>query len=95
MIPLMSPSEIEADALVRAYLDGRTLPKILHGAVVWVAETRLTKGRAPVLDANLRANIDHQASGPLPPGTPAFAAAIAKPRVCALLRRDPNRARGS
>ncbi|MET3376455.1 hypothetical protein ABIC89_005534 [Variovorax boronicumulans] len=43
MTPLMSPSEIEADALVRAYLDGRLLPRILHGAVVWVAETRLTR----------------------------------------------------
>lgn len=86
MTPLMSPPEIEADALVRAYLDGRLLPKILHGAVVWVAETRLTKGKVPVLDANLRANIDHQAIEAQPPGMVRSDATTAKPRVCALLR---------
>lgn len=69
MTPLMSPSEIEADALVRAYLDGRLLPRILHGAAVWVAETRLTKGKRPVLDSNLRASIDLQATEPPRPGT--------------------------
>jgi hypothetical protein len=54
MAPLMSPSEMAADVLVRAYLHGCTLPKILHGAVVWVAETRLSSGKLPVLDATLR-----------------------------------------
>lgn len=86
MTPLMSPSEIEADALVRAYLDGRLLPRILHGAVVWVAETRLTRGKVPVLDANLRANIDHQAIEAPPPATLCSATTAARPRVCALLR---------
>jgi len=66
MTPLMSPSELAADVLVRAYLHGRTLPKILHGAVVWVAETRLSSGKLPVLDATLCADIDSQATAPLP-----------------------------
>ncbi len=65
--PLMSSSEVAADALVRAYLHGRTLPKILHGAVVWVAETRLSSGKLPVLDATLCADIDSQAIAPPPP----------------------------
>lgn len=66
MTPLMSPSELAADVLVRAYLHGRTLPKILHGAVVWVAETRLSSGKRPVLDATLCADIDSQAIAPSP-----------------------------
>ncbi|MGJ7528485.1 hypothetical protein [Variovorax sp. GB1P17] len=68
MTPLMSPSELAADVLVRAYLHGRTLPKILHGAVVWVAETRLSSGKHPVLDATLCADIDNQALPPSQPG---------------------------
>lgn len=70
MAPLMSPSEMAADVLVRAYLHGRTLPKILHGAVVWVAETRLSSGKLPVLNATLCADIDNQAIAP-PPHDPA------------------------
>lgn len=66
MAPLTSPSELAADALVRAYLHGRELPKILHGAVVWVAETRLTSGKLPVLDATLCADIDNHAIAPAP-----------------------------
>jgi hypothetical protein len=38
----------------------------LHGAVVWVAETRLSSGKLPVLDATLCADIDSQATAPLP-----------------------------
>lgn len=64
MTPLMSPSELAADVLVRAYLHGRTLPKIMHGAVVWVAESRLSGGKRPVLDATLCADIDSQAVAP-------------------------------
>ncbi|QNK69678.1 hypothetical protein [Variovorax sp. PAMC26660] len=75
MTPLMSPSEFAADALVRAYLHGRTLPKILHGAVVWVAETRLRSGKRPVLDATLCADIDSQAIAPRHPA-PLFAATV-------------------
>jgi hypothetical protein len=60
----MSPSELAADVLVRAYLHGRTLPKIMHSAVVWVAESRLSSGKRPVLDATLCADIDSQAVAP-------------------------------
>jgi hypothetical protein len=76
MTPLMSPSELAADVLVRAYLHGRELPKIMHGAVVWVTETRLTSGQLPVLDATLCADIDSQAFTPfLPASDTSFAPA--------------------
>ncbi|VTU40222.1 hypothetical protein [Variovorax sp. PBL-E5] len=58
----MTPSELAADALVRAYLDGRTMMPILHGAVVSVVAARLDSGKLPMLDEILRADIDHQAS---------------------------------
>lgn len=60
----MSPTELEADALVHTYLNGRTLPSILHSAVVWVVEKRLSSGKLPVLDATLMADIDSQAITP-------------------------------
>lgn len=50
----MTSSEFTADAMVRLYLRGRTLPEVLHTAVVWVAEARLSSGRMPVLDQTLR-----------------------------------------
>lgn len=62
----MNHSEIAADKLVRAYLSGRQLPKILHHAVVWIAQTRLSSGKLPVLDTALRANIDREASAAAP-----------------------------
>ena len=37
MVRFITPSEHAAEALVRAYLNGRALPPILHGAVVWTA----------------------------------------------------------
>lgn len=64
MKTVMTPSELVADALVRAYLNGRGLPKILHSAVVWVAATRLTSGEIPVLDKTLKQDIDNQSSAP-------------------------------
>lgn len=60
----MNHSEIAADKLIRAYLSGRQLPKILHHAVVWIAQTRMSSGKQPVLDDALRANIDREASAP-------------------------------
>ncbi|MDM0009454.1 hypothetical protein QTI51_32115 [Variovorax sp. J22G73] len=60
----MNYSEVAADKLVRAYLSSRQLPKVLHHAVVWIAQTRMNSGKLPVLDAALRANIDHEASAP-------------------------------
>ena len=64
MTLVMTPSELAADALVRDYLNGRFLPKILHGAVVWAAERRLSSGKVPVLDETLRHDIDNQACAP-------------------------------
>ncbi|CAN7323698.1 hypothetical protein LJR290_001718 [Variovorax sp. LjRoot290] len=83
----MTPSEFTADAMVRVYLRGRTLPEVLHAAVVWVAEARLSSGRMPVLDQTLRTDIDNQAIAP-PTGI-GVAAAAERPAVCALLQPAP------
>jgi hypothetical protein len=82
----MTHSEFSADALVRVYLRGRTLPEILHGAFVWVAEKRLTSGKVPVLDETLRTDIDNQAIAP--PNYIRGAAAAERPAVCALLQPE-------
>jgi hypothetical protein len=85
---MMTHSEFTADAMVRVYLRGRTLPEILHAAVVWVAETRLSSGRRPVLNATLRTDIDNQAIAP-PTYIGGVAAAAERPAVCALLQPAP------
>ncbi|PNG58913.1 hypothetical protein WDL1CHR_03467 [Variovorax sp. WDL1] len=79
----MTPPENAAESLVRAYLDGRTMPRVLQDAVVWVVASRLTGGEEPVLDQALRGDIDNQAIAP-PVG---IEAAAAQPAPCALLRR--------
>ena len=53
-------SERAAEALVRAYLNGRSLLPILHGAVVWMAAARLS-GKRPVLHEILSTDTDFQA----------------------------------
>ena len=42
MAPPKNPSELEADAVVRAYLRGRTMPAILHSYIVWAVEMRIS-----------------------------------------------------
>ena len=79
----MSPSEHSAESLVRDYLDGRTMPEILHDAVVWVVASRLVNGESPVLDRTLRDDIDRQAIA-APAGIEVAAEGTA---LCALLRR--------
>ncbi|MBT2300450.1 hypothetical protein J7E70_08240 [Variovorax paradoxus] len=83
----MTHSQFTADAMVRVYLRGRTLPEILHGAVVWVAETRLSSGKTPVLDQTLRTDIDNQAIAP--PKYIGATSAAERPAVCALLQPAP------
>ena len=58
----MALSLFAAEALVEDYLNGRTLPGPLHRCVVHTVETRLIDGKIPVLDANLRKEIDSKAS---------------------------------
>ncbi|MNL26134.1 hypothetical protein D3C87_1476460 [compost metagenome] len=70
----MTPSQLTAESLLRSYLSGRSMPKILRDAVVWAIEVRLTRGDAPTLDATLRIDIDNHAVG-----------RPARPIVCALL----------
>ena len=72
----MTPSQFTADSLLRTYLHGRSMPKILRDAVVWAIEVRLARGDVPILDATLRIDIDNHAVK-LPE----------RPIVCALLRR--------
>jgi hypothetical protein len=55
-----------AEALVADYLNGRTLPEVLHKAAVQAARTRLMEGKMPVLDETLCSNIDREASYPIP-----------------------------
>lgn len=58
----MALSLFAAEALVGDYLNGRTLPDPLHSSVVRTVETRLIDGKIPVLDENLRKEIDSKAS---------------------------------
>lgn len=80
----MTPFEYSAESLVRVYLNGRMMPRILQDAVVWVVASRLTSGEKPILDETLRSDIDHQAVAP--PG--GIAALSERPVVCALLQRS-------
>lgn len=79
----MTPFETTAESLVRIYLDGRTMPRVLQDAVVWVVASRLTSGEDPVLDETLRGDIDnHAIASPV-----RVEAVAAQPALCALLRR--------
>ena len=73
----MTPSQFTAESLLRTYLSGRSMPKILRDAVVWAIEARLARGDTPTLDETLRADIDNHAAEP-----------AERPIVCALLRRS-------
>ncbi|MDP9606084.1 UNVERIFIED_ORG: hypothetical protein J2W38_005904 [Variovorax paradoxus] len=64
----MTPSQFTAESLLRTYLGGRSMPKILRDAVVWVIEARLTNNETPTLDETLRMDIDNHAVAP--PGQP-------------------------
>ena len=46
----MTPLENTAESLIRVYLDGRMMPRVLQDAVVWVVTSRLTRGEEPVLE---------------------------------------------
>lgn len=83
----MTNSQIAADALIRAYLNGRTLPTVLHSAIVRVAETRLLEGCMPVLDDNLRSDIDNEAIAP-EGYVSASAGALGRPIMCVVSRRN-------
>lgn len=61
MAPPKNPSELAADAVVHAYLRGRTMPAILHGAIVWAVEMRISRGKLPLLDETLTNDIDNHA----------------------------------
>ena len=80
----MTTSEFAAESLVRAYLGGRTMPAIMHSAVVWMAQKRLVGGKMPVLDETLRSDIDNQAIAP-PGYIRPVAAACDQPITYALL----------
>lgn len=72
----MTPSQFTAESLLRTYLSGRSMPKILRDAVVWAIEVRLARGDTPTLDETLRADIDNHA-----------VERSERPTVCVLLRR--------
>ena len=55
-----------AEALIADYLNGRTLPEVVHKAAVQAARTRLIEGKMPVLDEALCSDIDREASQPIP-----------------------------
>jgi hypothetical protein len=73
----MTPSQFTAESLLCTYLNGRSMPKILRDAVVWVIEARLASNETPILDETLRIDIDNHA-----------VALPERPIVCALLRRS-------
>lgn len=75
----MTSSEYSAESLVRLYLNGRVMPRVLQDAVVWVVASRLTGGEKPELDATVRSDIDHQAVAP---------PLSERPVLCALLQRS-------
>jgi hypothetical protein len=58
----MALSLFAAECLVRDYLDGRTLPRVLHSAVVQAAEARLVDGLMPVLTETLCREMDSEAT---------------------------------
>lgn len=57
----MTPSQFTAESLLCTYLGGRSMPKILRDAVVWVIEARLASNETPTLDETLRIDIDNHA----------------------------------
>ena len=58
----MALSLFAAECLVRDYLNGRTLPKVLHSAVVQAVEARLVGGLMPVLTETLCSEMDSEAT---------------------------------
>lgn len=78
----MSVSRVVADALVRAYLNGRALPEAAHDAVVALARTRLLNGCMPVLDDPFRRDIDRQATAAQGLGGTDPAEASERPVMC-------------
>lgn len=61
-MPLLKiPSELAADAAVRAYLHGRTMPPLLYDAIVWAVEMRISAGKLSLLDETLTTDIDNHA----------------------------------
>ena len=58
----MTDSNVVAQILVRAYLDGRAMDEFMFNAAVWMADKRLAGGIVPALDQTLRADIDSQAA---------------------------------
>ncbi|MBT2326717.1 hypothetical protein J7E62_30870 [Variovorax paradoxus] len=60
----MTTSNVAAQVLVRAYLNGRSMDEFMLAAAVWMADKRLTGGIVPALDQTLRDDIDSQA-GPV------------------------------
>jgi hypothetical protein len=58
----MTTSNVVAQILVRAYLDGRAMDEFMFNAAVWMADKRLAGGIVPALDQTLRADIDCQAA---------------------------------
>ncbi|MCR6476934.1 hypothetical protein NU688_12305 [Variovorax sp. ZS18.2.2] len=61
MPPLKTPSGLAADAAVRAYLHGRTMPPVLYDAIVWAVGMRISAGKLPLLDETLTNDIDNHA----------------------------------
>jgi hypothetical protein len=63
----MALSLFAAECLVRDYLNGRTLPEVLHSAVVQAVEARLVGGLVPVLTETLCSEMDKRSirDGPL------------------------------
>jgi hypothetical protein len=51
-----------AECLVHDYLNGRTMPTLVHRRVVRIVEARLVDGTLPVLDHDLCRDVDSEAS---------------------------------
>lgn len=60
----MSSSESVASSLVHAYLNGRTMSRALHDAIIDLVRRRLVDGKMPALHDTLRCAIDDQAEVP-------------------------------
>jgi hypothetical protein len=57
----MALSVETAEALVANYLDGRSLPEVVHKAAVQTTRLRLMRGDVPVLCNDLLSQIDREA----------------------------------
>ncbi len=57
----MTTSNVAAQVLVHAYLDGRSMDEFMFAATVRLVDKRLARGIAPALDQMLRDDIDGQA----------------------------------